>query len=159
MLELLVGIFGLAIVFGLPSADRLAATQFAGRLSGISLRMLAAVVLLPPTFLMGATLPALSRWVRATPSGVAWMGYFYGGNIVGAVAGSLLAGFYLLPRWNMVAATVVAAIINIAVFTGACCWRRVRPLRRCRPLNATDRVRSFTTAARYWSCSPSHSPA
>jgi spermidine synthase len=120
VLELLVGIFGLAIVFGLPSADRLAATQFAGRLSGISFRaMLAAVVLLPPTFLMGATLPALSRWVRATPSGVAWMGYFYGGNIVGAVAGSLLAGFYLLPRWNMVAATVVAAIINIAVFTGA----------------------------------------
>jgi spermidine synthase len=26
---------------------------------------------------------------------VSWLGYFYGGNIAGAVLGSLLAGFYL----------------------------------------------------------------
>jgi hypothetical protein len=27
---------------------------------------------------MGATLPAISRWVRATPDGVAWLGFSYG---------------------------------------------------------------------------------
>ena len=36
---------------------------------------------------MGATLPAIARWVETTPSGVSWLGYFYGGNIAGAVVG------------------------------------------------------------------------
>ena len=52
--------------------------------------------LLPPTLLMGATLPAIARWVETTPQGVSWLGFFYGGNIAGAVFGCLLAGFYLL---------------------------------------------------------------
>jgi spermidine synthase len=45
----------------------------------------AAICLLPPTILMGATLPAISRWVKSSPDGVAWLGYFYGGNIAGGV--------------------------------------------------------------------------
>ena len=44
---------------------------------------------------MGATLPAISRWVKSTPEGMSWMGFFYGGNIAGGVTGCLLAGFYL----------------------------------------------------------------
>ncbi len=39
--------------------------------------------------------------MKTTPSGVAWLGYFYGGNIGGAVIGSLLAGFYLLRVYDM----------------------------------------------------------
>ena len=45
---------------------------------------------------MGATLPAIARWVETDPEGVSWLGFFYGGNIAGAVFGCLLAGFYLL---------------------------------------------------------------
>ena len=64
---------------------------------GILLRGVAAsICLLPPTLLMGATLPAMSRWVESTPEGVSWLGFFYGGNIGGGVIGCLLAGFYLL---------------------------------------------------------------
>ncbi len=64
---------------------------------GILLRgVAAAFFLLPPTLLMGATLPAIARFVRTTPEGVSWLGFFYGGNIAGAVLGSLTAGFYLL---------------------------------------------------------------
>jgi spermidine synthase len=37
---------------------------------------------------------------------VSWLGYFYGGNLAGRVAGSLLAGFYLLRVFDMAAATV-----------------------------------------------------
>ena len=33
-------------------------------------RSIAGICLLPPTMLMGATLPAISRWVKATPDGV-----------------------------------------------------------------------------------------
>ncbi len=75
-------------------------TAWAGSgVAGILLRGVAAgICLLPPTLLMGATLPAIARWVERTPDGVAWLGFFYGGNTAGAVIGSLLAGFYLLSR-------------------------------------------------------------
>ena len=49
--------------------------------------VVAGICLLPPTMLMGATLPAISRWVKATPDGVSWLGFFYGGNIAGGVVG------------------------------------------------------------------------
>ena len=64
---------------------------------------------------MGATLPAMSRWVETSPQGVAWLGYFYGGNTGGAVIGSLLAGFYLLRVHDMAIATYVAVALNILV--------------------------------------------
>ena len=64
---------------------------------------------------MGATLPAIARWVQATPQGVAWLGFFYSGNTAGAVFGCLLAGFYLLRVHDMGTATYVAAAINATV--------------------------------------------
>ena len=74
-----------------------------------------AACLLPPALLIGATLPAIARWIEATPQGVSWLGFFYGGNIAGAVFGCLAAGFYLLRVHDMTAATYVAATINGAV--------------------------------------------
>jgi spermidine synthase len=53
--------------------------------------------------------------VEATPRGIAWLGLFYGGNIVGAVFGCLLAGFYLLRVFDMETATYVAAALNLVV--------------------------------------------
>jgi spermidine synthase len=77
--------------------------------------IVAAICLLPPTLLMGATLPAIARWVETTPRGVSWLGYFYGGNLAGAVAGSLLAGFYLLRVYDMPTATGAAVGLNVLV--------------------------------------------
>src|SRR5262249_9012545 len=71
--------------------------------------------LLPPTLLMGATLPTLARPVETTPDGVSWLGFFYGGNIAGAVLGCLLCGFYLLRRYDVTTATYAAAAVNAAV--------------------------------------------
>ncbi len=79
----------------------------------------AAICLLPPTLLMGATLPAIARWVETTPRGVSWLGFFYGGNIAGAVCGCLLAGFYLLRVFDMVTATYVAVAIDVDAWP---CW-------------------------------------
>jgi spermidine synthase len=64
---------------------------------------------------MGATLPAISRWLETTPQGVSWLGFFYGGNIAGAVLGSVLAGFYLLRVFDAAVATYVAVAVNVAV--------------------------------------------
>src|SRR5436190_8864404 len=61
---------------------------------------------------MGATLPAISRWVEINPRGVSRLGLFYGGNIAGAVFGCLLAGFYLLRVHDQAIATYVAATLN-----------------------------------------------
>ena len=47
---------------------------------------------------MGATLPAIARWVETTPTGVSWLGFFYGSNIAGAVFGCLLAGLLSAAR-------------------------------------------------------------
>ena len=83
--------------------------------TGILLRGIAAsICLLPPTLLMGATLPAMARWVETTPEGVSWLGFFYGGNIGGGVIGCLLAGFYLLRVHDMAVATFVAVGLNVA---------------------------------------------
>ena len=67
-----------------------------------------------PFFVAGATLPAIARWIESTPRGVSWLGFFYGGNIAGAVFGSVLAGFYLLKEHDSAYATYVAAIVNVS---------------------------------------------
>jgi spermidine synthase len=46
---------------------------------------------------------------------VSWLGFFYGGNLAGAVAGSLVAGFYLLPLYDMPTATYAAVALNVIV--------------------------------------------
>src|ERR1700676_3061299 len=116
LLELGIGIFGIAVLFGIPYVDRFYTASVGHGLPGIFLRgVVSAMCLLPPTILMGASLPAIARRIESTPTGVSWLGLFYGGNIAGAVFGCLLAGFYLLRLFDMAIATYVAAAINAAV--------------------------------------------
>ena len=76
---------------------------------------IAALCLLPPTLLMGATLPALARQVNMTEHGIPWLGLFYGANLGGAVLGCLLAGFYLLRQYDVATATYAAMGINFSM--------------------------------------------
>src|SRR5262249_41021766 len=115
-LELGIGILGIALLFGMPVVDRVYSAGVGSGTSATLLRgAVSAVCLLPPTLLMGATLPAIARWIETTPRGISWLGLFYGGNIAGAVFGCLLAGFYLLRVHDVEVATLVAAAINGAV--------------------------------------------
>ncbi|HEV1286115.1 MAG TPA: fused MFS/spermidine synthase, partial [Bryobacteraceae bacterium] len=121
LLELGIGFFGVAVLFVIPMLNGVYTAAVGDGLPSILLRgLVAGICLLPPTVLMGASLPAIGRWVEATPDGVSslgvsWLGLFYGGNIAGAVFGCLFAGFYLLRVHDMGVATYVAAGINIAV--------------------------------------------
>jgi spermidine synthase len=116
LLELGTGAFGFAVLFGLPWVQHLYTASIGHGLPGILLRSAAsAICLLPPTLMMGATLPAISRWIETTPQAASWWGFFYGGNIAGGVFGCLLAGFYLLRVHDMATASYVAAFINLVV--------------------------------------------
>lgn len=116
LLEMGIGIIGIAVLYALPYVDKIYISQTASRNVDILLRVIiCTVILLPPTLLMGATLPAIARWVETTRKGVSQLGFFYAGNIIGAVFGCLLAGFYLLRVHDMVIATYVAVTVNFAV--------------------------------------------
>jgi spermidine synthase len=116
LLELGIGAMGAAVLIGMPHVVRLFSGGAAHGPAEILARgAICGLCLLPPTMLMGATLPAISRWLEATPRGISWLGYFYGGNTAGAVFGCLLAGFYLLRVHDMAMATETAAVINLSV--------------------------------------------
>lgn len=115
-LEAGIALFGMLALIEIPAIQRV---YFSGAEHGLPSMLLrgaiAAVCLLPPTLLMGASLPALVRWIESTPDGVAWWGLLYGGNTAGAVFGCLLAGFWLLRIYDTYTATYAAAAINAVV--------------------------------------------
>src|SRR3954462_14204199 len=115
-LEIGIGVAGTVVLFAMPAVTSAYTTLVGHGMPGILLRAaVCAACLLPPTVMMGATLPAISRWIQQTPRGVSWLGFFYGGNTVGAVGGCVLAGFYLLRVHDMATATWCAVAINIGV--------------------------------------------
>ncbi len=115
-LEFCIGLIGLAVLFGMPLLEHVYLAGAKPGMFSILLRgLVSAVCLVPPTLLMGATLPAISRRLETTPMGVSWLGFFYGGNIAGAVFGCLLAGFYLLRVHDMAVTTYVAVAINFSI--------------------------------------------
>ena len=78
--------------------------------------LLSCLMLLIPTTLMGATLPilsaALTRSAGVTASSITRL---YTRNLVGAIAGSIAAGFLLLPMLGIRGTIYTASLINIAI--------------------------------------------
>ncbi len=74
------------------------------------------VTLLLPTAAMGATLPLLARFAtRKLGAAGDRIGTLYAVNTAGAVFGTWLAGFILLPSLGLWTTTVLAAIANLAL--------------------------------------------
>jgi spermidine synthase len=115
-IELSIAALAVLVQYSMPFINRVYFAGAASGLPGMLLRgFVAAVCMLPPTILMGASLPAIVRWLEASPRAVAWWGWLYGGNTAGAVVGCLLAGFWLLRDYNTVTGTLFAAAINVVV--------------------------------------------
>lgn len=75
-----------------------------------------ALVLLPPTTLMGATLPLLAKHFIRQGGGIGQrVGALYATNTFGAVAGTFLAGFFLLPTMGLSFTNAAAACTNLAL--------------------------------------------
>lgn len=86
-------------------------------MAAVGLRLvLSALVLLLPTVLMGGTLPTLSRFATRSlgqlEGAVSWL-YFL--NSAGAVLGTLLAGFCLIPVYGLNTTIMIGGVVNIVI--------------------------------------------
>jgi spermidine synthase len=100
-IEFAIAVSGLLVKFALP----LVTTAY---FDGATNAAAAALLMLPATFFMGASFPAIARFSSQ------WA-LLYGCNTAGAVFGCLLTGFYLLRVYNFARAAWVAAAINLLV--------------------------------------------
>ena len=118
-LELGIGILGALVILVIPLLQPVyisiarsvpAESLFVPRIA------ISALLLLPPTLLMGGTLPVLCRFfVRAPEKVGTGLGLVYSINTLGAVVGSFLAGFVLIHAMGFNGCTAVAVAINLAV--------------------------------------------
>lgn len=77
------------------------------------------LLLLPATAAMGATLPAMERLVARWRQDGWAVGGLYASNTLGAVAGTLIATFWLAPRFGFSSTLWVLASVNGACALGA----------------------------------------
>jgi len=78
--------------------------------------VLSCALLLVPTTLMGATLPVLSAaLLRSAKRNSNSVTKLYACNLLGAILGTLVAGFVLLPSIGVRTTIIVAASLNIII--------------------------------------------
>ncbi len=125
-LELAIGLFGLAspwVLRGIGTAYlALARGLGPGLWLGTGIKFVFAfVVLLIPTFLMGGTLPVLTRAFARDRSDAlrGELALFYGLNTVGGVLGCLLAGYALIEFVGLQASARATGALNLALGAGA----------------------------------------
>jgi spermidine synthase len=117
-LEIGIGLYALAFNALLPAIERL----FLGLVSSFELTsageslvkvVLSFALLVPPTTLMGASLPLLvQRTVAELKSMGLRTGALYSVNTLGAAFGCFAAGFYAIPHFGMETTTRLAALVN-----------------------------------------------
>jgi spermidine synthase len=116
--EIGIGLYAIALNQFMPLTER----AFLGLVSSLDLSFhgesvaklaLSFLLLLPPTTLMGATLPLLvQQFVDRMRHVGMRTGTLYAINTLGAAAGCFAAGFYAIPTWGMLRTTLLAASIN-----------------------------------------------
>lgn len=116
--------------------------------------VLSCLLLLVPTTLMGATLPVLSAALLNNPlHSSSSVTRLYACNLVGAILGTMVAGFVLLPFVGVRTTILIAAAINTVVGVVAIVAdRRTAPTEVRRELNEVVAVSSETSAPgkKFW---------
>jgi spermidine synthase len=118
-IEFLVGITGALSLAGLAGVRAIYFAEYS-HISGVQpllavLRFLGvAIVLFIPTFLMGGTLPVLVRGVTRNPVQLGMrVSQLYWVNTFGALTGTLISGFILLPAFGLRLTVGVAVALNL----------------------------------------------
>lgn len=121
LLEIGVGVAALLFPFLLKALDPLFRLMYSSLGSNLAVFsairfVLCFALLLIPTTMMGATLPALSRFVARSGAKLgSRLGSLYAINTAGAVLGTFAAGFILLAHLGVSRTNFVAIAINIGV--------------------------------------------
>ena len=121
LVEIGLGLSALASPYAFELADILYGTVYRSLAGYAILHFLTRIVLvgfviLPPTVLMGATLPLFCRqFVRSDAKIVRSVGLLYGINTLGAALGCVCAGFVLLPELGFLDTVRLGAVLNILV--------------------------------------------
>ena len=121
LLEIGIAVYALAVPFLFTFVDNLYAViwqHFHPGFFAFSLWrfLLSCAMLLVPTTLMGATLPLLSAaLLRSDGPSSTSITRLYTRNLAGAICGSIVAGFVLLPILGVRSTIYVAAVINIVI--------------------------------------------
>ena len=122
VLELAIGVYGLLVPiifsdnFLAPIWQTVVQMFQSVQFISYLVRFFISVILLAiPTFLMGATLPVLSRYLTNVRQEVTTfnVGALYTINTVGAVIGAFVSGFMFLPLVGVSATVYIAAFINL----------------------------------------------
>lgn len=119
VLEAGIGLWGLAAPWILMGID--AVYSGIGGAGGLFTRAaLAFLALLPPTFLMGGTLPVLARgFLDDDAAARRAVGWLYGVNTLGAMLGVLLADLWLVDHLGLSLGGRLAGVTNLALAAGA----------------------------------------
>jgi spermidine synthase len=122
LIEIGIGLYALAVSSAFRAIDRFDAALWQqihpGTLRFALIRFaLAAIALLIPTALMGATLPIMVAAICRYGVGSArtTISRLYGLNLTGAIAGTLVAGFVLLPTFGVQVTIWIAALTNVMI--------------------------------------------
>lgn len=122
-LEVLIGVWALVLTFLLPAACSWALAGLGSTPSPLQHWAFAfglpLLLLLPATFAMGATLPALERWLSQLRDDGWVVAGVYGANTSGAALGVLLTTFVLVPTLGYTGTTWWMAMINLACAAAA----------------------------------------
>ena len=95
------------------------------------------VLLLPPTILIGGTLPLFCKqYVKDSHKILLSVGRLYGLNTLGAVIGTVFCGFIMIPRIGVNEAIWLCGILNIII--GILVWQL--RLSACIPVRVKDTV-------------------
>ena len=135
ILELFIGLYALAVPSLFAAMRSLFVELHRLELSSLEFALaralLAGVLLIPPTILMGGTFPILVRFfVRHRGEVGRSAGLLYFLNTLGATLGTLAAGFYFIEHFGLRQSNFVAATVNfgVAAVAAALSWRlRKRP--------------------------------
>ena len=115
-LEAVIGLWGLISVWLLPAAGRALSpflgTEPAPALLWAASFALPALALLPATAAMGGTLIALERMMSEARADARVSAGVYGANTAGAVAGTLISTFFLLPALGLSGTLLCLAGLN-----------------------------------------------
>ncbi len=121
ILEIGIGLFALLFPYILSIYDGIYAyLQQRTALSFYSLSLIrflaCSIVLIIPTTMMGGTFPIISRfYIRRYSYLTSKVSLLYGLNTIGAVAGVILAGFFLMEKVGILRTSLIAIAINLAV--------------------------------------------